>query len=705
MDTGPSFAAAIQILDRLRGFDLGDDAQQLEECERLAVIDDLTDAGWQLLGVLRYRAAAWGGAAEAFERAGRSEELATKGRFLAACARLRGGDAEGALAALDALADEAPEDDDISMREVQIARGDALWALGRAGEAEEAYADALEREASAELWLDLARLRAGEGRREAALEAIDRALEVDSSLHAALYARAALRAEAGDAAGALSALDEAIGWDRAYAARAREDTRFAGMRGDPELARRIAPPAPKDLGWLDRFAKLAALRDDAALAAAGVSWCAEEEAREGGEALAERYAGNWQLGALGNDAIWDACGELSRGKLLVARCPAVQNRNGSEARGELYVDPARPEEILFAPSSEVPPVLWIPVAAEAGALRDALAELYPSRRVPRLELPRVSRAFMGYLRELGVPSPYSGQMEQAGPHELDRHFAFSPYVDALVWGTAAADDPWPERIPPQPGYQIKLVGMSRRVRAQREGGICGFTRRTLFSRSQITIELHQRALYVWEIRYRPSRHACVIERFNERFGLRFPTDLPLDVVGVLVGFELAEAEWLEARLGEQTDAGAVAAYLRVIAAVRHSDLGVLRLLRRHLDHESPVVRGTIANLCMEYGWESLLEDVGMKEQDAELRALIDRVLDVGIAAPQFDDMGEPVGLYSEDEDEEGGEGAEGDGEDEDDEDDDDEEGEDDDDEDDEEYGDDGEGDEDEDEDDDEDEEA
>lgn len=113
--------------------------------------------------------------------------------------------------------------------------------------------------------------------------------------------------------------------------------------------------------------------------------------------------------------------------------------------------------------------------------------LHPPQSVH--ELPCTTRAFMGYLNQLGVPSPYSGEFEQAGPHELDRHFNFSPALDPLVWGGAYADDPWPELMPET--SRMRVIMLSRERRAQLRGTVARLSRRAQFSRAHVGYEIHQ----------------------------------------------------------------------------------------------------------------------------------------------------------------------------------------------------------------------
>lgn len=653
----PTFFAAKQLTERLRGFDLGDDPEQLSHCESLALADELSDAGFQFLGVLRYRAQRFEDAASAFLRASEMPDFALTGLFLAACAHMRAGQAEKALNLLDAMLEheDLESEKDISVSGVHFARGDALWLKGSLDEAEEAYRTGLNAEPLAEAWLDIARLLEHKGKSKEALKAVKKAIEADENMADAHYFRAVLLAQKREIPGALEALEKACSLDAAAKESARGDARFDPIRQDSRFQDKIKTPDAPDLGWLKAFPAIVDMLGDPKLAALGISFVSEQDAQQGGEALIEHYAGTWHLGILWTDELWRACQSLSQGKRLLARGPTSRDLNGSETESQVYFDPSAPDRLYFAPSFEVPPIFWISVPANAEALHEAVSEFFPVRRIPKLGLPRVRRAFMGYQSQLVVPNPYSGELEQAGPHELDRHFAFSPFADSFVWGSAQPDDPWPERIPPQAGYSIKIVSYSRKMREQRKGATARFTRRTLFSRSQLTIEIHRGGLYVWEIRYRPSKHQAVMEQFNQQFGTSYPIDLPFDVIGALMGFDFALPEWLEERLAQQTDPGQIAAYLQVIAAARHCDLSVTDLLQKYTSHEAIQVRASIANVAIQYNWEFLLENMGSQETSPELLEFIDQVLGDGIAPQKFNELGEPIEGDDDGEDEEGDE--------------------------------------------------
>jgi hypothetical protein len=180
------------------------------------------------------------------------------------------------------------------------------------------------------------------------------------------------------------------------------------------------------------------------------------------------------------------------------------------------------------------------------------------------------------------------------------------------------------------------------VAQQARGHVWSETRRTRHSRSYLTIEVHHRDVFVAEVRYRPSPHVAVIEAMNAHFGCDYPTDMPVDAVAALLGFQFDGAADLEAELSRATDPEQLSALLYVLSALRHDDLGALPLWRRYLEHPSLDVRSTIGDIAVAYNYEVVLEEMSLREPDPELRAEIEALLDEGLPVPAddpWDDVG------------------------------------------------------------------
>jgi tetratricopeptide (TPR) repeat protein len=574
-------------------------------------------------------------------------------RFLLAYAQLRRGDSDGALAAFDAL----NNDDERRIAAASQGRGDALSALGRLEAAEQAYQRCLEVLTNdyeqGFVRLDLARAQAERDVRDAALETLRPLLEENGhpTSSQARYLNARLLAAAGDESGAVEALEKLLATPGdgtcVLRARARDDRAFEALSDRVRFEVAVAEPTV-DTSWISRQPALAALLDDERLSALGVRFVAEDAARSGGDELRAHYAESYHLGTLWTDALWDACQKVAEGLWLLAEGPSVPGaRHATEIRQtiKLYVDPGEPETIWIGPSIGFPAALFTEVPSSEPAVADALEALYLRRPARASELSRVKRAFMGYPRHLGVPNPYSGELEAAYPHALDRHFNFSPSLDPQLWGGAFEDDPWPDVMPwiSPPD----MINYSRKRRQQRRGSVARLTRRAQFSLAQVGMEIHQASrtpIYVWSIRYQPNPYPQTIERFNEACGTPYPTDLPADVVAGIHGFDWLEAREIEERL-ETVELEQVLPYLALLAAIRYQDPELQReLVARAAGHGSADVRGFIADLCLQYGWRAALEELALAEPEAEIRGQIVDVLRRPMPETRFNDMGEPEAL-------------------------------------------------------------
>jgi tetratricopeptide (TPR) repeat protein len=580
-----------------------------------------------------------------------------------------------ALTMLDALL----EIDGDRRAEIEQARGDALLALGRLDEARAAYercfaqvGNELDDRVAAQL--DIAELELTRGRADAALAALDAVLGDEASGSwldgSARLRRALLRVDRGEHERALADVRAAMA-EAHDLQRVRE--RFVAMPELRELPgfQSVIDPEPAKAAWLDAHPKLAALREHAGLRERGVRFVDEDDAREGGDSLREFYGDSLHLGTLWTDTLWSECRRIAQPLWLLAKGPAIPGqRHASELKVDvvLYVDPERPDTVWLGPDDEFPAALFTELPSDGDAISSAIDALYlnPPQRVD--ELPCVTRALMGYPNQLAVPNPYSGELEAAGPHELDRHFNFSPALDPLVWGGAYADDPWPDVMPAVP--QVRMIMLSRSRRSQRRGTVARLTRRAQFSRAHVGVEIHQSrstAIYVWHVRHRPNPHPATIERFNANCGTNYPTDLPADVVAGVIGFEWMSAEQAEAALA-RVEPQLVPAYLNVIAAIRSDDLEVTSLLAEQAARPDlgEAARAAVANLCLDYGWRALLERLALAEPEEELRNQMIAALARPFPETEFSEMGEPVDFYGG-----GGEDDEDDYEDEDDDDDDD----------------------------------
>jgi len=623
----PDFEAAVA---GIRGFDLGDGGHLLAELDARGS-EGLGEEEWLLRGVLLYQAGKHDDALECFDEAIERGSAPARPLYLKSCL-LRDLQRVGeALETLIEAREAAATDPSISAAELDHAHGLLFWRVDRPEDALREIDRGLELEPTmAARWLHRGQLLAELDRVDEAVAAFDRALLEEQDLHRAMYERAALEAKRGDAAAAAQWLTKAVHLDPEQRTLALEDPRFADLREHEALASLLAPERAADLHWLDGLATwMSELRGALELSRLGLSWLGEAESRSISEALAAEYE-EGPLGTMHTEETLGRSRELLQRRVAVARGPASRTREGQDEPCVLFVDKARADQGLWlALSVSYPPFLWIPVAPRSAAVTEALAEFFPRSRRTRIDMPPVARGFLGYRSRFVVPSPYTGGLEPATIVELDRHFAINPFVESASWGSACADDPWPDEIPEQPDLTHKITLRQHGVAEQARGHIWSLTRRTRHSRSYLSIEVHHDEIFVVELRYQPSWHPEVIEAMNTHFGCAYPTDLPVDAVAALLGFQFDDTDDLEARLNpEQPEE--LAGLLYVISALRHADPGVLALYRHTLGHADPVVRSTIADISLAYNYEALLEEMSLRESDPVICEELEEILDEGI---------------------------------------------------------------------------
>jgi hypothetical protein len=388
---------------------------------------------------------------------------------------------------------------------------------------------------------------------------------------------------------------------------------------------------------------LGPLGGDDQLRAAGFALLEPDVVVERSDALRSYYEEGYHLGTLWLESIWAQCRERVEHCRVVARGPTRVDEMNVELEPVFVLlrGPEKDDQLWLAWNAEVPASLWIPCGRTPATILAALAEFSAARRPLRHEFECRTRLFMGYHGQVAVPNPYSGEFVAADPHDLTRHFNFSPVVGPRYWGSCRADDPWPD---PREGAlaNVDSIIIQREVTKQAEGGLCSFTRRTKYSGSYLGIELHRGRLWVWNLMYPRSHHAEVIAAL-EQHGVSLPHELPFDVAGAMLGFDHQSEAQLRRGLAEaEAEADNVPAYLDALAALLCMDpQAASALLRPYLTHPDIEVRGAVGNIAAYYGWLSLLEELRTSESEPDFCAWIDRVLPSGIME-EFNDMGEPM---------------------------------------------------------------
>lgn len=631
----PYFDVAIADV---RGFDLGDDAELLADLHSRRVTSpaSLSTDDWMLLGVLSHRAGAPEDAQHCLDKAARDEDLPGLARYLQSQMRLSQGRLAEAAALLEMA--EAAVGDSLSVPAADLlhARGSIARAQGDVAEATTLYRRAMGSAPTAPRALVLARVLAAQSKADAALAATAVACRLEPMRPATLLAAAEIETDLGAHERAAEHLNAILDLDPTQLEHIAARPTFANLDpGSPITA--VLAPADRDYGWLEGFDDwLDELRADPELAGLDLRWLDEAESLEKTEALVASFADRGPLGTLHTEATLSLCKELLHGRRVVARGPCSPSRIGKTEFSWLLIDARDPTTLLLAPSFQTPPFLWIDIGTTRERLEAGLATLRCPPGLDRIRMRGRARGFMGYRLRFGVPSPYTAGAVPANALELDQHFALSPFLEPGSWGSAYADDPWPDAIPEQPDMMLKFSDRQKRVSAQAPGSVWSVTHRTLYSRSYIGIELHHRDIFAFDIRYQPAPHAAVVERVNAHFGCDYPTDLPLDVVAAILGFGFDAATELLSQLESTADPDEIAALLTVLSALRHDDLSATRVYRRYMDHPDPVVRATLCNIFSAYNHESMLEEMCALETDDELREQLEAILDEGIPVTELD---------------------------------------------------------------------
>jgi len=189
-----------------------------------------------------------------------------------------------------------------------------------------------------------------------------------------------------------------------------------------------------------------------------------------------------------------------------------------------------------------------------------------------------------------------------------------------------------------------VTATQRQVGAQDPDRVPAETYRTRHTRSQVSFQAHQDELLVAEVRYRPSRHPAVIERMNAELGTDYPTDMPVDAVGILLGFAFLRADEVRRQLEAADDPGAAAAYVRLLGTLTAGDLpAVTAAMRPLLRHPVRDVRAAVGNVAIAYNLEfllhelSLLDALGEVPHDDDISRVAESLLDYGIPAPRWAD--------------------------------------------------------------------
>jgi len=139
------------------------------------------------------------------------------------------------------------------------------------------------------------------------------------------------------------------------------------------------------------------------------------------------------------------------------------------------------------------------------------------------------------------------------------------------------------------------------------------------------------------------------EQPTTTFGSTFPTDLPVDAAGALLGFDFQTIDMLERDLAVETDPSNALGALQIATALAYGDLDAFARLRPHFRPRQPVFRAHAMNFLLPYNYQYVLEELVLTESEADLAEQVHRMLNDGINSRHRDIFD---GVDDEDEDDE-----------------------------------------------------
>jgi hypothetical protein len=384
--------------------------------------------------------------------------------------------------------------------------------------------------------------------------------------------------------------------------------------------------------WLKYLPEwLQTLADDPVADELGLVWLSREEGHARVQSMLDAYSDEGsplvplprQLGA--------AAVTLMTGKVVVATGPKMAMRVSEDAVPSLLLlDEARPDELLIALSADYPPFLWIPAGTTPASVRAAFAGYFPKQSPKRAVLSRVVRYFIGNERMLDTDV-----------HGIENHYLSSPFIAELSWGSACAEDPWPERFTGN-AHTVPFMTQVLRNAQQDSEAVYTTTYRLMHSRGTLSIEDHA-GMFVVEIRYVPAHSRDVVVALNRRFSFTYPSDMPLDAVAALLGLSLQTEESLKETLADHELSEDHELVLHALASLKYGDFSLANDIRPFLRTPTkvatapgslraatipppPNVRDAALVLFQELELDSTILKHGATKSQHEVISEVDRIL-------------------------------------------------------------------------------
>lgn len=342
----------------------------------------------------------------------------------------------------------------------------------------------------------------------------------------------------------------------------------------------------------------------------GLRWFSEPER----EAIRDEWRAAWVQAPFDEPFHGECLARLER--CLPLAVGPTRARRLTKAPSSLAVvfDPEAPDVAWLSLSSTIPSLAWADGGASAEALREAFARYTQPLDLPLSALEERTRIVkdIASIKDVGLLA--------------ETILACEPWVDDALWGSASNDDPWIGHVDEG---ALTLSVRSRRAALQAQGVRPSLSLRTLWSRSVLKIEQHPFGLWVFELRYRPSRDARALVTLGS-IGRLLPSDLPVDLAAsVLRASSVTRALLTGAPrpFGEASD-------YALCCALDAGDPQTTFFLREAIDawRDDPRL-GDLCDVLDVYGYRSLLREAASVTTDPSLREQIVESL-VGPAAPR-----------------------------------------------------------------------
>ena len=282
----------------------------------------------------------------------------------------------------------------------------------------------------------------------------------------------------------------------------------------------------------------------------------------------------------------------------------------------LCTEREQPQHILIAVHEDVPPFLWFPAGQSAAEVHEALAPYRAEAAADEFSFEGRERGFLGTEAMI--------EMDRA---QVFEHLSMHPLAESLFWGSASERDPWPSSI--ETSDLPELADEAREHLSQRAGAVWSISCRAIASRAVVMIEDHE-GMFVAQVRYQPAPHHDLISALSAQFRQDWPSDLPVDVVALLIGFFFERADKTRgeilSQIARDSDHEALTLDLYVLSALMHGDVRLIEDLRPMMAHPDVQIRTVVADIAIRQGFEGLFVMMASREQDADLRReLIERL--------------------------------------------------------------------------------